>query len=218
MRKINVLVNDKSSYDSYIEFLKLNYDITVIKYSEYKNENINLVLFTGGEDVEPSFYGEDKGRFTRCNKSRDNLEFQMAADFYNVPKLGICRGAQFLTVHSGGRLIQHVENHGVSHNIVFKYPVKGTYEISSTHHQMMYPFNLKEEDYRICAYSEYFRSELYYNGNNKNIDLPKNFVEPEVVYYPKTKSFCIQGHPEFSSISDDFKKLMLRIISTMLNV
>ncbi len=181
---------------------------------------IDLVLFTGGEDVNPSLYGEKLGKHTFSNNKRDVLEEQIFSKFSKVPKLGICRGGQFLTVMNGGKLIQHVENHNSNHNITFIPSADKaldftnssvTIPVTSSHHQMMYPFNLDEDSYIIYGYSEYNRSPIYLNGANDNIKIPVSFVEPEVIYYPKTKSLCIQGHPEWMDFEEKFVKATVHL-------
>lgn len=160
----------------------------------------DLVLYTGGADVDPSLYGESKGKYTSCNPKRDEFENEFWNLFNSggrglIPKLGICRGAQFITARSGGKVIQHVEGHGVNHTIITNTGKRFT--MTSDHHQMMYPFNVKNAE--ILAWSEYFKSSTYLNGDNKEIDLPRNFVEPEIVFYQNKNALCIQGHPEYSS-------------------
>jgi gamma-glutamyl-gamma-aminobutyrate hydrolase PuuD len=157
---------------------------------------IDLVYFTGGEDVSPDFYGQGVGKFTTFNKKRDDLEYSNFNNvFYGTPKLGICRGAQFLTVVNGGKLIQHVTNHNTDHNISINNSLE--IPITSSHHQMMFPYDLPKEQYELIAHSTYFKSNTYLDGNNEEIKLPKGFLEPEIVYYPNSNSLCIQGHPEW---------------------
>src|SRR6266446_2592686 len=72
-------------------------------------EDADLVLFTGGEDVDPRMYKEPRNPHTGCNLDRD---IQEAREFYLANKLkkhiiGICRGSQFTCVMSGGKLVQH---------------------------------------------------------------------------------------------------------------
>ena len=160
----------------------------------------DIVLFTGGEDVHPGYYGESVGQFTRTNKKRDEMElflFNKARGFGKLC-LGICRGAQALTVFSGGELIQHVTNHAIggTHKIHLMNEDVDI-DITSTHHQMMWPFYLNKEDYSILAKSTVDLSTTYLNGDDNERRLPSNFVEPEIVYYKKTNCLCIQGHPEY---------------------
>lgn len=70
-------------------------------------------LFTGGHDVGPSLYGEEKLPFclNTCNY-RDDFEkilFEKALE-YKKPILAICRGFQFMNVMLGGSLYQDIES------------------------------------------------------------------------------------------------------------
>jgi gamma-glutamyl-gamma-aminobutyrate hydrolase PuuD len=213
-KKITVLINDKLSNSSYLSFLKEIFIVEVIEYSKYNYEHIDLALFTGGEDVNPLYYNESQGNRTQCNPDRDKVEKAM----YNAVdkktfKLGICRGSQLLTVLSGGKLVQHVENHTRAHTIISKYPEHHCkFIITSTHHQMMYPFLMKKENYDIIAYSEYYLSNTYLNGKNEEISIPDDFVEPEIVFYKDSNALCIQGHPEMASCPDDTKNMVKNLI------
>lgn len=122
--------------------------------------------------------------------------------------------AQYLTVLNGGKLIQHVNNHRNSnHTIEFKRGV--VLNVSSDHHQMMYPYDLKPENYELIAYAQKYLSDIYLNGNNENIQLPDNFLEPEIIYYPKTNSLCIQPHPEWD-INSNSSNYLLQLINNYL--
>ena len=68
----------------------------------------NGIVFTGGEDVVPSYYGKtaDTAR-CRSNPARDSLEFVLVrkALKMKLPVLGICRGQQLLNVAMKGTLL-----------------------------------------------------------------------------------------------------------------
>jgi GMP synthase-like glutamine amidotransferase len=172
----------------------------------------DIVMFTGGADVDTLLYGEARGSLTFCEPNRDIFEKKMyeAAREKNKPMIGICRGAQFLTVMNGGRLIQDVNGHSIRgvHDITFDDGDK--IQITSTHHQMCYPFDLPRDEYKLIAWSSEKRSDKYLNGLNKDIVLSKDFVEPEIIYYPKTKCLGIQGHPEALSI-EGFPKTLTKL-------
>lgn len=227
---VNVLINPNVNNSSYTNFLNKS-DYFEFKFHNFdinSNKNtynfIDMVLFTGGEDVSPSFYNDKCGKYTSYNSNRDNFESKMFnAVNNNVLKLGICRGAQFLTVMSGGELIQHVENHTSSHQIEFNYKkiiVSSDYKyfnVTSTHHQMMYPFKLNEKEYDILGFSTYFLSDKYRNGSNLNKNIKNiNFVESEIVHYKNSNSLCIQGHPEFDSSEEKFKIITHYLIKKFL--
>jgi putative glutamine amidotransferase len=66
------------------------------------------ILFTGGEDVVPGYYGKESDS-TRCasNPGRDTLEFALIKESMRlkIPVFGVCRGQQILNVALGGTLI-----------------------------------------------------------------------------------------------------------------
>lgn len=96
---------------------------------------------------------------------------------------------------NGGLLIQNVEGHAMfsTHTIV-SLETGDRYEITSTHHQMQYPYNLSKGDYRLL----YIANGLspYYEGDQIEY-VP---YEAEIVLYQKSgkpKCLAIQGHPEY---------------------
>jgi putative glutamine amidotransferase len=72
---------------------------------------IDGVLLTGGGDVDPVFYGEDRHPSVEdAEPGRDEFEIDLArrAIAANLPLLAICRGAQVLNVAAGGTLVQDI--------------------------------------------------------------------------------------------------------------
>lgn len=73
-------------------------------------------LLTGGNDVDPQFYGEvDHGKCARIVPGRDRQELAMVRYIMSHPGksvFAICRGLQILNVALGGSLIQDVEEAG----------------------------------------------------------------------------------------------------------
>ena len=68
-------------------------------------------LFTGGVDIDPRYYGEEKKE--NCGdiqRYRDELEFKAFEKIYptHKPIMAICRGAQFINVALGGTLYQDI--------------------------------------------------------------------------------------------------------------
>lgn len=163
-----------------------------------KAESAQVIVFVGGADVNPALYGEDPHPFTNYSVERDlrSIHLHNTAASLNLPMVGICRGAQFLTVMQGGKLIQHIENHAIkgTHWIV---PVGGfiteEFEVSSTHHQAMIPKN-KEE---IIAYSKDGIVEI-----TQSLDL---------------KYTCVQGHPEHMKKGHKFREWFIEEIEETVN-
>ncbi len=71
-------------------------------------------LFSGGVDVNPTLYGEEK-QFdsVEIDDERDAFEKGLFAAVYPTgrPILGICRGIQSVNVFLGGTLHQHIDGH-----------------------------------------------------------------------------------------------------------
>lgn len=160
-------------------------------------DKADAFLFTGGEDVNPALYNENVGRHTYFSY-RDQHEVNMFnyAKERNLPMFGVCRGLQFLTVMSGGKLVQDVR-HPSFHS--FHTNSGETFKINSLHHQMALVdpnyTNLTNDDYELIGWTDRLSAE-HLNGDDKDYQFPSNFKEPEVVYFPKTKSWGVQGHPE----------------------
>ncbi|MCI6639234.1 MAG: gamma-glutamyl-gamma-aminobutyrate hydrolase family protein [Pygmaiobacter massiliensis] len=74
------------------------------------------VIFSGGHDVSPSYYGEAASE--QCgvlSSERDKGELELAQYLLqqtDLPILGICRGMQVLNVALGGSLFQDVQTSG----------------------------------------------------------------------------------------------------------
>lgn len=217
--KLNLIIADNSSSLEYVAFLNLKYNVTVHKIDDIINpkdiKNIDLVLFTGGEDINPAIYKENLGKYTYCNSKRDEIEISTFNKFRGlIPMLGVCRGSQMLTSLVGGKLIQHVSGHGKDHTMIVNGNMR--YRITSSHHQMLFPFNLPKKEYELIAYSEYFQSNTYLNGDNEEIELPVDFLEPEIVFYNKYNALCIQGHPEWSHCEKRTTNMCLNLIDKYL--
>ena len=72
---------------------------------------IHGLLLTGGGDVDPVFYGEDRDpTIEDAEPGRDEFEIDLArrAMEADLPTLAICRGAQVLNVAAGGSLVQDI--------------------------------------------------------------------------------------------------------------
>lgn len=235
---LKVLIHGKYTsidYKAFVEELagNINKEVEFVDIenvsSSLEMASIDLALFTGGADVDPEMYGEPRGSRTGVNQNRDQVENAIFNTLpLSTPKLGICRGSQFLTVMNGGKLIQHVEGHAThdGHEIdirTTKMNINGrgraerndviwTGVTTSTHHQMMFPFNLPDGQYELLGWSTNFLSNTYLDGNDKEIDLPENFVEPEIVYYPQGNSLAIQGHPEMKGFDAKTKSKIKKLI------
>jgi gamma-glutamyl-gamma-aminobutyrate hydrolase PuuD len=116
-------------------------------------DRLDAIVFSGGNDLEPSSYGAEAHPATGgTNPARDRGELALlqAALARDLPVLAICRGVQVLNAARGGDLVQHLpevvgheehravpgqwSEHGVRVDPSSKVPaVDGT--VRSHHHQ-----------------------------------------------------------------------------------
>lgn len=162
-------------------------------------------LFTGGHDIDPGLYGEEKKQTCGvCCSARDAMESRLLKMALEEDKavLGICRGIQFLNVGLGGTLYQDIptevetkEEHRQkppydmpSHRLILekgapleKLLGKEEIAVNSCHHQAV---KALADGLRVMAKA------------------PDGLVE--AVYMPK-KNFvwAVQWHPEFFDGKDE---------------
>lgn len=173
-----------------------------------------LACFTGGEDVTPALYGDAHHTLTYNSIDRDNHEIAIFESLMHkgVPMVGICRGAQFLNVMSGGRMYQHVTKHTRSHAITDVLTGETIY-VSSTHHQMMMP----SPEALLVATAALGGERHWYDGQVAKKDVSGEDIE--VVYYKNTNCLCFQPHPEFDYPEyEGMKDYFRRLLETYLGV
>lgn len=94
------------------------------------------LLLTGGEDIDPTRYGEEPHPLCEApNPARDALEFAALAGALQrrLPVLAICRGMQLLNVARGGTLFQDL----------------ATERPGSILHEQVQPINERSHDARV---------------------------------------------------------------------
>lgn len=170
------------------------------------------ILFTGGQDIAPSLYNEEKS--INCGIScelRDSMESIVLkqAMYRNKPILGICRGIQIINVLLGGTLYQdlpseinsRIEHHmtrpydKIQHTVsikegtpLFELLGKSSIGVNSYHHQAIKQL----ADNLVCmAESE--------DG------LVEAIVAPDYKFL-----WAVQWHPEFSYKSDINSQLIFQ--------
>lgn len=177
-------------------------------------KNMDAVVIWGGEDIYTGLYNEKPSRYTGADHLgfRDKIEGEVVAKAIQegVPIIGICRGAQLVCAMAGGKLVQHVENHGRTHKITTN--DGRSIKTSSVHHQMMWPWETK---HTLLAWASDKLSKIYV-FNDKDIKHEIEEVEPEVVFFEDIKALAIQGHPEFMNPNEEFVHYCNELVSTYL--
>lgn len=169
----------------------------------------DIVVLTGGADINPAIYQEKPQQGTYFSTDRDEVDLRAAELGHKEGKflVGICRGAQLLNCKpNGGKLWQDVRGHQGYHP-VFDFIEKRWYpEIISVHHQQMIP----AKDAVIVASANESKFKRSPGATYQRSDEELNDVE--VLWYERTKSLCFQAHPEFGHkpSTDYFFSLMNR--------
>jgi len=171
-------------------------------------DGIDLIVFCGGSDVSPNFY--DSPKSARCgftDETRDYYETDIFDIGKDIPKVGICRGSQFLCVASGGTLVQDLHGHNSG-----AHPIKlddgRVIVVNSLHHQMALPPN----DADVLAWAEPCRSQRYYGGSGL-LDVEE---EVEAAFYPATRSLGVQWHPEIMEPDMDGYKYFMELLELVI--
>ena len=82
-------------------------------------EHVDAMIFIGGPDIPPRFFGEKPiegdHAMLREDIAEAHLALVKAVLASDIPFLGVCLGCQELCVGSGGKLIQHLDDLTVRH-------------------------------------------------------------------------------------------------------
>ena len=103
-------------YTTYIESLKRAGAVPVLIPPQPENaadlaETLDGILLAGGDDCDPSEYGEEK--HPSCEpmdprRQKNDVGLAKLARERGIPTLGICLGVQVMNVAAGGTLIQDI--------------------------------------------------------------------------------------------------------------
>jgi len=166
-----------------------------------------ILLLWGGQDVHPALYARPNiaSYCIDVISDRDKTEAGLIEQAIrkNIPIIGVCRGSQLSCVAAGGTLIQHVDGHTAHHTIVDKDGV--THLVTSTHHQLMYPWDVPHE---VLAWAHPSLSKEYIGVTQEEmLKVPLHgelYMEPEVVWFPQIRALAVQPHPEDMETTSSF--------------
>lgn len=179
------------AYDAFTDYFERYYkNLNLIRINSDRipePDRYDLIIFSGGEDVDPSLYGQRIDGANGINSERDAIEagvFRYWADGFfgdNCKLLGVCRGLQIISALKGHVLYQDLhtvgKRHTYQHEIKWEEsnPFDFMKSVNSMHHQAI---NMSG---RV--------------GGAKVLAVePKTGVVEALTF---NSIFCVQFHPEF---------------------
>ena len=171
---------------------------------------VDGVLFSGGADVDPKFYGEEK--LEACGKiadERDALEIPLmkAALASGKPIMGVCRGFQVLNVVLGGTLYQDINT-----QLKDKNPLEHRRSTKEEHFQGVHKVNVvsgtplaefAEGKEQIGVNSLHHQAVKDMAPSLKEMGVSEDGIV-EAVYLPESRFVMgFQWHPEYLRDAND---------------
>jgi putative glutamine amidotransferase len=163
-----------------------------------KVKDMDLIIFTGGEDISPSIYGQSINGSYGINPIRDKWEssvFKLARTS-RKKTFGVCRGHQLICALMGGNLYQDMRRDlNVSH---------------PSYHPLSWTANFDPDDSGIARLKKLFPERFEVNSMHhqaverspgQSVILRADTIV-EATYSPTC--FTVQFHPEFMKGMDEF--------------
>ena len=167
----------------------------------FKNGQIKGIILSGGDDIDPKLYGEEADK-EEISKEREQTEKELIeiAIEKKIPLLGVCRGAQFLNVYFGGRLIRDIKKETGQNHVATQHKITLIKSPISDH------FNK----------NELIVNSYHNQGINKATFSPKleEFAVAEDgsiegFYHPAYNIAAIMWHPERDKSDKDFDERLI---------
>lgn len=160
-------------------------------------QNVDGLLLSGGGDPDAVHFGEDAlPTQGEVHPGRDRMELFLArcALAQNIPVLGICRGAQLLTIAAGGTLYQDLKGTaGVQHDqkAPRSYPI---HRITVRRPSLLYRI-VEQDHFRV---NSMHHQAVKSPGEGAFVSAIANDGVAEAVEFPHHRfALGVQWHPEW---------------------
>jgi len=173
-------------------------------------EQIDALFVTGGEDIDPSYYGQDPHVHLGIITPRlDTMEFALVQKMLELdkPYIGVCRGLHMLNVATGGSLYQSI--HSQRKEPVMQHLQKA----ERTHRSHSVKIDKESRMFEMLQEEEFKVNSFHHQGCNevgkplKVVARAKDGIIEGVESTEHSFVFGFQWHPEeFALIGDDPSK------------
>lgn len=183
-------------------------------------EEVDGFLFTGGQDVSPSLYGQARSDCCgECSVRRDEMERELFNQIYekDKPVLGICRGIQLINVLMGGTLYQDLPT---EYSSDIEHHQKPPYDVpchtvrildGSPLHKLLGKDMLKVNSYHHQAVRDLAEGL-------EQMAVSEDGLTEAVRARGKQFIWAVQWHPEFSFRKDeDSRKIFREFVRASIN-
>ena len=174
---------------------------------------VDGILLPGGDDVQPSLYGEDSHpKFEAAEPGRDAYELELArrAADADLPLFAICRGIQVLNVARGGTLVQDIPSElpdAIPHE-VRDTPHAIAHDVWVSEGTLLHTLLRERIDGDACPVNSRHHQAVETVGNGLVVSATAPDGVIEAVEDP-SKRFClgVQWHPENFYRTVEFRAL-----------
>ncbi|QGM31555.1 gamma-glutamyl-gamma-aminobutyrate hydrolase family protein [Bacillus sp. N3536] len=180
-------------------------------------QQIDGLIITGGEDIDPAYYGElPHPTLQRITPQLDEMEFALVQKILELdkPYIGTCRGLHMLNVVMGGSLHQSIHDQREEYSFLHRQ------NAIRTHRSHPVKLDKKSKVFQIFQEEEFKVNSFHHQGVNRvgeglkvAATAPDGIVEA-VESENHTFIYGFQWHPEeFALIGDEpSKKLFAKFI------
>jgi putative glutamine amidotransferase len=181
--------------------------IDLSKYAKSRTEllgildRLDLVIFSGGEDIHPRIYNSSITYTGGINEFRDEIELQILKESQRKNKkiFGVCRGHQLINAYNGGMLAQDLKAEG--------------FGLHSNPHKISWRVNSDLKEIFPTVNSLHHQGVISTGSNLKSLATKDRIVEATLSNSGNILS--VQWHPEF--MADKYKATKEYLISWINN-
>ena len=184
-----------------IQLIPVSNIVDVLTYFQFE---VSGIVLSGGNNVGPSVYGEEK-ELSDVSAKRDSTEGRLLDEGIKreVPILGICRGMQFINAYFGGKIHDDISRlkPGVDHSPAVKHDIEllesdlikkigKVQQVNSFHNQGVPVDDL--------------------SSSLKAFALATDIPLVEGLYSPEHRLAAIQWHPERDETLSKFDEILIQ--------